>query len=79
MILYGPIVSPVTMSAPLGYGETSPKLARLMRERRRAAFADLNGDLVDAETGTGSEGQRGRLYGGWENCQWTIDRLSTVA
>ena len=37
--------------------ETSPKLARLMRERRRAAFADLGGDFVDAETGADSEGQ----------------------
>ena len=59
MILYGPIVSPVTLSAPLGYGETSPKLARFMRERRRAAFADGCRYVVNAETGAWGEGQGG--------------------
>ena len=36
----------------MGYGETSPKLARIMHERRRAPFANLRGDFVDADLST---------------------------
>jgi hypothetical protein len=37
------------------YGETSPKLARIMRERRQAAFADGGENFVRTETRTWTE------------------------
>ena len=57
---------PIVISGERGRQDLDRDLALQLRVRRpihlaHAAFADLRGDFVDAETGAGSEGQCGLI------------------
>ncbi len=61
-----PAAGSIALARPKSNTFTVPSLRTLMFEglRSRAAFADLGGDVVDAESGAGSECQIWRNYMG---------------